>query len=209
MGGFHMKLRTTAVVVLIAFFSGIFGCASVPEEHKGAATGAGVGAATGAVAGALLGHHGAKTEMAILGGLLGALAGGLIGHYAYDQKRTAEETDRKYGYSSSRGTRVVIESVSAVPKTVRPGDEVNLKATYAIMGVPNQREISVVETREIRHNGQLVGRPEVRVSQTGGTFDSSVPLTLPDRAERGKYVVLTTIQAGNTKDARETTFTVK
>lgn len=204
-----MKLRIIAVVVLIAFSTGMLGCASIPEEHEGAATGAGVGAATGAVAGALLGSHGAKTEMAILGGLLGALAGGLIGHYAYDQKRSAEETDKKYGYTSSGRPRVVIENVSASPRTVNPGDSVNLAATYAIMGVSRDRDISVLETREIRHNGELVGRPEVRITQTGGTFDSTVPLTLPQGADAGKYIVVTTIQAGDASDSRETTFTVK
>ena len=90
-----MFRKMVSVIVVLTFFAGLVGCTTFGEEHKGATTGAGIGAATGAVAGALLGSKGAKTEMAILGGLAGALAGGLIGHYAYDQKRTKEETAQK------------------------------------------------------------------------------------------------------------------
>jgi len=94
--------KIISIAVILTFLTGIFGCASLPEEHKGAATGAGIGAVTGAVAGTLLGAKGAKTEMAILGGLAGALAGGAIGHYAYDQKRTKDETAKKYNYTLHR-----------------------------------------------------------------------------------------------------------
>ncbi|HYA12381.1 MAG TPA: hypothetical protein VEF37_05365, partial [Thermodesulfovibrionales bacterium] len=73
-----MKTKVISVIVILSFLFTLFGCASIPEEHKGAATGAAVGGATGAVAGALLGGKGAKTETAILGGLAGALVGGLI-----------------------------------------------------------------------------------------------------------------------------------
>ena len=87
-----MFKKFISIIAILTFLTGVFGCASLTEEHKGAATGAGIGAATGAVAGSLLGSKGSKTEMAILGGLVGALAGGLIGHYAYDKKRTKDET---------------------------------------------------------------------------------------------------------------------
>jgi len=134
------------------------------NEHKGAATGAGVGAATGAAAGAVLGKKGSKTEAAIIGGLVGALVGGVIGHYAYDKKRTRQETAQKYDYQSSEGTRVRIEDVSAVPATVKPGDKVELGATYALLSPSADADIKITEIREIRHEGELVGRPEVTVT---------------------------------------------
>ena len=112
-----MRSRIIALLVVGLFLLNIFGCAAVPEEHKGAATGAGIGAATGVIAGGLLGAHGAKTEMAVLGGLLGALAGGAIGHYAVDQKRTAQETNSRYNYQSSAAS-VRIEEASAYPTKV-------------------------------------------------------------------------------------------
>jgi len=130
--GAGMKKKVISLVTIVMFAFLIIGCETV-KEHKGAATGAGVGAATGAAAGAVLGKKGSKTEAAIIGGLVGALVGGVIGHYAYDKKRTRQETAQKYDYQSSEGTRVRIEDVSAVPATVKPGDKVELGATYALL----------------------------------------------------------------------------
>jgi len=151
-----MYRKVVTLIVIVAFFAALVGCASIPEEHKGAATGVGIGAAAGVIAGSLLGGSGARTEMAILGGLLGALAGGLIGHYAVDQKRTSQQTAEKYDYQSSRGVMVQIENVSVAPNTVRSGDQIEIKVTYAILGAGPDKELNITETREIRREGELV-----------------------------------------------------
>jgi surface antigen len=204
-----VKLKVISIVTAFVFISCLFGCAAVSEEHKGAATGAGIGAATGAVAGALLGSKGAKTEMAILGGLAGALVGGAIGHYAYDTQRTREETAQTYQYQSSMGTMIRIEDVSTIPDTVKAGDRVDLNVTYAVLDTAPESNIDVVEIREIRFDGELVGRPEVTVTRRGGTYTSTVPVYLPSNAKAGKYRVLITVQSQTAKDSREMSFTVK
>lgn len=201
-----MKRRVFTVLTLIAFSFGIMGCATMPEEHKGATTGAAVGAATGAIAGAVLAEKGAKTETAVIGGLLGALVGGAIGHYTYDVKRTRQETEQRYGYQSSQGTMVRIESTSAEPTMFNRGEKTELVVTYAILGASPNAEFNITETREIRLGNELVGKPEVNVIRKGGTYTSKVPLFLPSDAKRGTYKVLTTVQSVTSKDSRETTF---
>ncbi len=203
-----MLQKMISVIVILTFFAGVSGCTTFGEEHKGATTGAGIGAATGAVAGALLGSKGAKTEMAILGGLAGALAGGLIGHYAYDQKRTQEETAKKYNYSSAQGPLLRIEDVSAVPATVKPGDTVEMKMTYALLGVGSGKEESITETREIRYEGEIYGKPQINVSRADGTYVTSIPLTLPNDANKGKYSVIATVQSPYASDSKEVSFQV-
>ena len=203
-----MNSRLCTVLVIIAFSFGIFGCATVPEEHHGAATGAAVGAATGAVAGALLGDRGAKTETAIIGGLVGALVGGAIGHYTYDAKRTRQETEQKYGYQTGQGTMIRIESASAEPTMFNRGEKTELVVTYALLGNSPDEEFNITETREIRLGEELVGRPEVNVVRKGGTYASKVPLFLPSDAKRGTYKVLTTVQTANARDSKESTFMV-
>ena len=204
-----MYRKFVSVTVILTFLTGVFGCASVPEEHKGAATGAGIGAATGAVAGALLGSKGSKTEMAILGGLVGALAGGAIGHYAYDQKRTKEETAKKYNYNSSQGNMIRIENLSVVPATAKPGDTVELKMTYALLGVGAGKEVNISEIREIRYEGEIFGKPQVNVSRADGTYVSSIPVTLPNDAKKGKYNVIATVQSPYASDSKEASFQIK
>ncbi len=202
-----MYKKIVSIVVILAFMSGILGCTTFGEENKGAATGAGGGAIVGATAGALLGGRGAKTEMAIVGGLIGALAGGLIGHYAYDQKRTEAETAKAYNYNSSQGTVLRIESASVYPKTARAGEKVDIRMSYALLGAgPSGTEVS--EIREIRYNGQLFGKPQVNVTREDGTYSSTIPITLPSDAEKGKYSVIMTVHAANVSDSKEAVFYV-
>lgn len=206
-----MRSRAVALLVIAAFGAmvGAVGCQSIPEERRGAVTGAGVGAATGTLAGAVLGSEGAKTETAIIGGLVGALVGGAIGHYAVDQRRDRQTTEQQYNYQPSAGTVVRIENAAATPSTVRPGETVNMEATYAVLTPSPGGAVNVTETREIRRQGALIGNPQVTVNRTGGTYTSSVPLILPPNAQSGDYVVATTVQSGNARDTRETRFTVR
>ncbi|MBM4145757.1 MAG: hypothetical protein FJ240_05700 [Nitrospira sp.] len=204
-----MFRKIISIIVILTFLSGVFGCASIPQEHKGAATGAGIGAATGVVAGALLGASGAKTEMAILGGLIGALAGGLIGHYGYDKKKSKEETAQKYKYNPSKGMMVKIEDASVHPVSAKPGDKIELRITYAVLGAPAGAELQITETREIRFKDELYGKPEVTIFREDGTYSSNIPITLPSDAKRGTYKVIMTVKAPNARDSKETTFSVR
>lgn len=208
------KSMKTKVCVMIAgiFVITLFGCATDQyEQHKGAVIGGASGAAIGGVLGGVIGDKtGNKATGVVIGGLLGALAGAAIGHYAYDRVRDEETAQEKYGYNydQTQTTLVRIENAAVSPNIVKAGDTVNLTATYTVLG---QQDVTmnVVETREIRYNGELTGRPQVTVQRQGGTYTSKIPLTLAAGAKAGKYTVLTTIQAGTNSDARETSFTIQ
>ena len=204
-----MKRQIVSLLTLTMFVLGISGCATIPEEHKGAATGAGIGTVAGALGGALIAGEGSRTKGAIIGGLAGALIGGVIGNYTVDQKKTATETANKYNYQPSAGTVVRIEGSSARPALVRPGDKVDLDATYAVMTPSSNTQVSITEAREVRLNNELVGNPEVNVSHAAGTYTSSVPLFLPTDAKKGTYRVITTIKTDVGKDSRESSFIVQ
>ena len=202
-----MNKKKIALILIISMLNMtvLLGCSTIPEEHEGAAVGAGVGAAAGTLAGVIWGD---STGSAILGGLVGALVGGAIGHYAYDQKRNREETARTYNYQESQGTVLTIEEAAASPQKVRAGDTVDIKMTYAVLNPSPNKETKIREIREITHNGQLVGRPEVSQVRTDGTFTSTVPLHLPAGAKTGQYKVMVTVESENAKDTREITFNV-
>ena len=197
-----MKPKAIIAIFMVSLFTAsLLGCGTVPEEHKGAAVGAGAGA----LAGVLLGGD---TTGRVVGGLIGALVGGAIGHYAYDKQRNRDETAQAYNYQPSQGTQVVIENAQASPQSVRGGEEVNLQTTYAVLTPSEATQVNVTEIRRITHNGELVGNPEVTVVRTGGTYTSSVPLRMPQGADKGTYVVRTTIETASARDTRETRFTV-
>jgi hypothetical protein len=62
--------------------------------------------------------------------------------------------------------------------------------------------------REIRHNEELVGRPEVRVEHSDGTYTSTIPIDLPSTTKKGTYTVISTVQTENVKDTKEVSFSV-
>jgi outer membrane lipoprotein SlyB len=201
-----MKIKIIAVILCLTLISLPLGCANVMEEHKGAAVGAGAGGAVGGVMGALIGHG---TGAVVVGALAGALLGGAIGHFGYDQEKNREQTANKYSYKESQGTVLRIENLKATPATVRPGETVDLKMTYAVLHDSPDTRVPVTEIREITYKGELVGRPEVKVEHVDGTYTTSVPLQLPSSAEKGTYKVKAMVESQYSKDAREITFTVR
>lgn len=198
-----MKIKNiTAIGLLIILVSFFAFCGTIPEEHKGAAVGAGLGAA----AGVLLGGD---TEGRIVGGLIGALVGGAIGHYAYDKPRSASETADTYNYSPAQGTIVTVEDAEMDPDKVRPGEVVEMKATYAVLTPSPDMGIDITEVREITHNGEILGEPRIQVTRDSGTYTSTVPLRLPSDAEKGTYVVTTKIESSLASDSRQSRFIVE
>jgi hypothetical protein len=203
-----MRNKFLLFCVIAAFFT-MASCQSlptVPEEHKGAATGAGVGAVAGAILGVTMGD-GAKS--AVIGGLIGALVGGAIGHYYHDQKRTATETAKTYSYDPSKGPMLKIEDASVSPQTVSAGGTVNLQMTYALLTPSESTQIELTEKRDIRHDGSLVGNPEIHITRKAGTYTANVPLMLPADAKKGLYIVTYTVKSNQASDELQSSFTVR
>lgn len=202
--------RGVALLTGLAFLIAVTGgCASLEQsvkENPSTAVGAIVGTAGGMLIGGLLFKSAAGI---LLGGLVGGLSGGLIGHALERKEKPAEATNQQYKYTASQGTRVKIESVRTEPAQAKPGEQVSLIVTYALL-TPNPNEtVNVSERREITYQGSLVGNPALDVKRTGGTWTSALPLTLPANAEAGTYRLLTTVQAGSGQDTREASFTVR
>ena len=196
-----MKKSLVAILTLSLLLTA--SCATM-EEHKGATVGGAAGAATGVVIGGIAGG----TRGAVIGGLLGALAGGAVGHYAYDQKKGQEATNKTYGYKGDRPGSATIESVQVIPTSVKPGQQVNLKCTYAVLAQTDQT-VSIREVREIYFGNDLWGSPEVQVDRRGGTYESSIPLVLPKDAKKGTYRVRYMVQTDTSKDMRDASFRVQ
>ncbi len=194
--------KILAALIVVSFLCAA-SCATM-EEHPGAAVGAGAGAGTGVIIGGIAGG----TRGAIIGGLLGALAGGAVGHYAYDQRKSQQATNQAYGYTGDKPASARIESVQAIPVSISPGQQVELKCTYAVLTQSSQ-PVSVKEVREIYFGDNLWGNPEIQVDRQGGTYESNVPLVLPKDARKGTYKVRFMVQTGSSKDMREASFRVK
>ena len=185
------------------------GCAQTGQtvrDNRRTAIGAGAGAVGGAIVGGLVGGK----RGAVVGGLLGALAGGVVGHYYDEQEKTLAQTSKDYGYTSRQGTRLKIEAVRVNPAALSPGETININVTYAVLVPAADEQVLVKETREILMNGSSVGKTSIDVSREGGTWKSTVPVTLPANAALGSYRVVASVETkGGGKDVDETFFKVR
>lgn len=187
----------------------VLGCASLEKMMKDNPKTA-IGTAAGAAGGILLGGMIFKsTTGAIVGGLLGGLTGGVIGKAMETQKQEYAETAKAYNYTPTQGTIVHMEKVEALPATIKAGDTIHLISHYSLLTPDPSQELSVVEWRKITKAGQAVGDPGLRVQRKGGTWATTIPLTLSNNAEPGVYKVDMEVQANGSQSSKTTTFTVK
>lgn len=195
-----------ALSILAAALAGCAETGQAVRDNRGTAVGVGAGAVGGAIVGGLVGGK----RGAAVGGLLGALAGGVVGHYYDEREKTLAQTSREYAYTSRQGTRLKIESVRANPAALSPGETVNINVTYAVLVPDENQQVLVRETREILVDGASVGKTSIDVSREGGTWKSTVPVTLPANAAPGNYRVLASVETkGGGKDLDETFFKVR
>jgi hypothetical protein len=196
-----MGLALAAALLLVALPA-----CQYAREHPKTATGAGVGAAGGAIAGGLI--SGSRKGM-VWGGVLGALAGGLLGAYADHKDKSATETMAAHNYSPDQGVQLTMESVTADPQSVSPGQSLELRMRYALMAPEPEQEMQVTETRTVTLNGHKVVDRTVEVYRAPGTYSSTQPVTLPPDAPSGTYQMTATVTVGNLSSSMTGTFTVQ
>ncbi len=143
-----------------------------------------------------------------MGGLLGALAGGLLGAYADHKDKAAEDTKADVNYDP-QGVQLMMEEASTEPTAVSPGQEVDLKMTYAVLAPQSEQEVDVTETRVVTLNGEEEVHHSIEVYRAPGTWSSTQPVTLPADAPSGTYEFKATVTSGNLSTSMTATFTVK
>lgn len=205
-----MKKTLCAALAAMFFVSVLSGCVPPPGPGPRGTPNTAIGATTGVVGGAIVGGIVGGRRGALLGGLLGGLTGGAIGHYYDQMERDYPRTAREYAYSPAEGTRLKIESVRSNPAVLAPGETVNINVVYAVLPTGPDRQVLVSETREILFQGASVGKTSIEITRDGGTWKSTVPVTLPLNAASGNYRVVASVEtAGGGKDVDETFFNVR
>jgi hypothetical protein len=191
-----MFREISSIALMVALLLGVSACASAPEDRGSP------------IAEPVVSKQEARAQTTVIGGFLGAFASDAIGEYADEKKRSKEETSKKYRHKQSGGILMKIENASVFPQKVNAGEQVDLKMTYAILGAAARKDFTVVETREIRYKGELFGKFKAYITRGDGTYASSIPLTLPAGAQKGRYRVILTVHTHKASASRETFFYV-
>lgn len=117
------------------------------------------------------------------------------GEYRVKQVKPRDEAASAAFYTPDQGVVTTIESVSATPKELRPGEPLNLRMEYTVLGPPQTRDIKVREVRSIFFNNQhLVDLSAKELTLRQGTNEIHDTLTLPGNAAEGAYAVVMSLQ---------------
>ena len=196
-----------SIVLLVGGMAILSGCEAIERAIKDNPTTA-VGAGAGGAGGALIGGLASGGTGAVIGGLAGVLAGGVVGNLLDRQERTRAATAETVAYTAEKGNLIRIEEVNINPRSIHPGETVNVNVQYAIVTPGGTESARIREIRHIYYQGDLVGNPVVEVERPDGTYWSTLPIKLPESAAPGRYEVVVGVEMNGTLDRWESRFVV-
>jgi len=202
------KLIAAALVASL-----VGGCAVPPQQggvYRDASTtspqtdqdpcSVGQSAVAGAALGALIGGL-AKGRN---GALKGALAGGAIGAVGClainansRQTRTAAQVDQDYIQAHRRlpADPQVVAYMPSIAGTAQRGQPVQVNSTVELVNGSQTRVTEVREELQVfdQSGKQFAGKQKPLVNTSGGRFENSFVMTLPESASQGRYTMKTTL----------------
>jgi outer membrane lipoprotein SlyB len=180
--------------------------------------GAGAGAVGGAALGCLTGFiAGGDASGCGKGAAIGAATGAVVGwgavklsQYQASQVRTPTDDQQMYGLTKPvDATQVKIRKGSSAPRTVKPGEAVNVTTDYSLMLPPKTASTPVTETWTLEKDGKkLAELPQKNTDRASGGWNADATIPVPTNAELGTYVIQHKVQAGASYDTDESTFIV-
>jgi hypothetical protein len=163
-------------------------------QQKRAKRGALVGALLGAVVGAAAAGAQGKDPLAgaVAGGVVGALAGFLVGKSQDRLHAHRDQAVQTASYDPSQGYVARVEEVRFEPAQPKPGQTTKLVVRYLVVGPDPREDITVQLYRGLKYQDEYVmgaGPNQFVVPRGGGIVESTVAVTLPDKAPQGTYLV--------------------
>ncbi len=194
----------------------IAGCAT--QQGNDQLLGAGGGAMGGAALGCLTGFiAGGNASSCGTGAAIGAATGAVVGwgavklsQYQASQVRTTTDDQKMYGLTKPVDTtQVKIRKGSSAPRTVKPGESVNVTTDYSLMLPTQTSSTQVTETWILEKDGKTLAElPQKSMDRASGGWNADAVIPVPKNAELGTYVIEHKVQAGASYDTDESTFIV-
>ncbi len=209
-----MQNTSTKLIALALVTSIVGGCAMPPQQggvyrnasdsspNAGAEDPCSVGQAAlaGAALGALLGGlaKGGK------GALKGALAGGAVGaagclaiNANSRQTRTAAQVDQEYIQANNRlpADPQVLAYSPTIASTAQRGQPVRVNSTVELVNGSQNKVTEVREELQVfdQSGKQFLGGQKPLTNNSGGRFENSFVMTLPQSVSQGTYTMKTTL----------------
>jgi hypothetical protein len=123
----------------------------------------------------------------------------------YGEQRTGKQT----AYQRSTGFMLTIQQDALTPNSVLPGEQINLRVQYAIMGAP-AAGIPIKKQRTLFFAGKQITVINTESTiRTNGTWENTLTFAVPKSAQPGTYTVKQEISAQGVPRTTQQTFTVR
>lgn len=207
----NAPLKTTTLAVsLVLSTSLLSGCATTQQNQQlgGAAFGA---IAAGLTTGLLTGNVGYGIAAAAAGAAVGWGAVTLV-QYNTRQVRTAEQDRQLYGFVPATDKVLIkLNKGYASPKVISPGQEITIYSDYSLSVPPSYgNQASVTYQWKLIKDGQVLTASEpVTKAKAAAGHQTTQPISIPNNAESGTYIVETRLSSGSVYDINEAAFVVR
>jgi len=191
-----MKKAVALSIVVIFISVQLMGCSTPLTTRE---KGAGSGGIIGAILGGIIGHQvGSAAAGAAIGAAIGLAGGYLVGQWAEDrQVKERAEVAREENYKREQGMALKLQGGDIAPTLANPGDNVNARVVYSVLGPDPEEKIKIAETRFVRKDGKDFGTSRREVEYSQGQYESSYQFVLPKTISDGAYTVVTTLEIVN------------
>ncbi len=202
-----MRNRKFLALVALVVLAGLItaGCETMAGS---AGTGAGLGAATGAI----IGHQrGRAWEGAAIGAALGGITGVIVHDIRDRRVQSADAVQEEYiergeWQPESQDRIMEMRRASVDPQQLRRGQSGRATMEYDVLGMGGTE---VVESREIRRGGQVIGQLSSKGFTRGdGTWESSQAFDITSDMDPGLYTLVQRVRGGGLDISRSTQFEV-
>lgn len=205
----HPKTTSLAISIVLST-SLLSGCATTQQNQQ--AGGAAFGAiAAGLTVGLLTGNVGYGLAAATAGAAVGWGAVTLV-QYNSRQVRTAEQDRQMYGFVPATDKVLIkLNKGYASPKVISPGQEVTVYSDYSLSVPPSyNNQASVTYQWKLIKDGKVLTSSEpVTKAKVAAGHQTTQPISIPNNAEPGTYIVETRLSSGTIYDINEAAFVVK
>jgi outer membrane lipoprotein SlyB len=163
------------------------------RAKKKAIVGALLGGAAGFVTASLSGMSNDEVlKRTVAGAIAGAIAGFAVGKHQDQIFAGRDLAVRQNGYVSSQGYIARVESVSFDPPNPKPGTMAKLSVRYVVLGPDPNEAITIQMFRGLKYGDDYIfgaGPNEFVIPRGGGIVDSTMELTVPQKAPVGTYSI--------------------
>ncbi|MBM9536616.1 hypothetical protein [Desulfobulbus alkaliphilus] len=120
-----------------------------------------------------------------------------------------QQTRKQIAHQPSAGFTLTIQQDTLTPTSVLPGERINLRVQYAIMGAP-AAGIRISKQQTLFFAGkQVTVINKESTTRTNGTWENTLAFAVPKSAQPGTYTVKQEISAQGKTRSTQRTFTVR